>query len=139
MNSVGSQAVNLGILPAEVLLHICETAAPDERPAIYHISLVSYLDLPELLLLSRISWNLRTLATDPILHRERILVVAPSRVEHSLFARGIAGPIRPTVSDLVQRNVMRGLQIQRRWRMGAYLYSAQVSICSISEALHNIY
>jgi len=33
--------------------------------------------------------------------------------------------MRPTVSDLIQRNVMRGLQIERRWRMGAYLYSAQ--------------
>ena len=97
-------------------------------PATDPNSLVSYLDLPELLSLSRTSWNLRTLATDPILHRKRILVVAPSRVGHSLFAQGVAGPIRPTVPDLVQRNVLRGLQIERRWRMGAYLYSAQVGI-----------
>jgi hypothetical protein len=39
--------------------------------------------------------------------------------------------MRPTVPDLVQRNVMRGLQIERRWRMGAYLYSAQVRISGI--------
>jgi len=108
MSVVEKQAIELGALPAEVLLHI-----------------LSYLDLPELLSLSRTSWNLRPLAADPILHRNRILVVAPSRVEHSLFAQGVAGPMRPTVPDLVQRNVLRGLHIERRWRMGAYLYSAQ--------------
>lgn len=54
-----------------------------------------------------------------------MLVVAPSRLSHSLFGIGPEGlPLRPTVSDLIRRGVIKGLDIERRWRAGLYLYSA---------------
>ncbi|TDL21001.1 hypothetical protein BD410DRAFT_790380 [Rickenella mellea] len=93
-------------IPQEVLLHI-----------------FSYLDLPELASLSKISPFLAVLAADPVLHRTRLQVVAPSRVEHSLFARG--GSLRPDVADLLHWGVMKGLGIERRWRAGQYFYSPQ--------------
>ncbi|KAL5533731.1 hypothetical protein ACEPAG_191 [Sanghuangporus baumii] len=96
----------LETLPPEVILHI-----------------LSYLDLPELDALSRLSPVLKDLAQDPILHRRRILIVAPSRVQHALFAYG--GALRPTVPDLVVRNVLRGLGIERRYRMGLYFNSRE--------------
>ncbi|KAH9982792.1 hypothetical protein BGW80DRAFT_1161843, partial [Lactifluus volemus] len=41
---------------------------------------------------------------------------SPSRVSHSLFGIGPEGsPLRPTISDLVKRGVMKG---ERRWRAG---------------------
>jgi len=84
----------------------------------------SYLDLPDLACLSRLSPYLGRLASDPALHRIRILVVAPSRVSHSLFGLGPQGlAFRPTVGDLVHRGVMRGPGIERKWRMGLYFYS----------------
>lgn len=89
---------------------------------------VSYLDLPELACIGGISPQLARLVADPALHRIRILVVAPSRVSHALFALGPQGiALRPTVGDLVQRGVMRGPGIERKWRMGLYFYSALVS------------
>ncbi|KDQ63227.1 hypothetical protein JAAARDRAFT_188825 [Jaapia argillacea MUCL 33604] len=94
-------------LPQEILLHI-----------------FSYLDLPELHALAQISPFLTSLTADPVLHRQRILIVAPSRVGHSLFGQSPEGfALRPTVGDLVHRGVMRGLGIERRWRMGAYFYT----------------
>lgn len=86
---------------------------------------VSFLDLPDLAQLSTISLLFRKLASDPALHRLRVLVVAPSRIRHFLFARD--GNMRPTVGDLVRRGVMRGLGIERRWRNGLYFYSPQVT------------
>jgi hypothetical protein len=63
-----------------------------------------------------------------VLHKKRIQVVAPSRVQHSLFAEGPHGSkLRPTVLDLINRDVIRGLGIARRWRMGLYIYSNSVS------------
>ncbi|KAF5385070.1 hypothetical protein D9615_001256 [Tricholomella constricta] len=94
-------------IPPEVLLHI-----------------FSYLDLPDLAALAQASPILAALAADPILHRNRVRIVAPSRVKHSLFGsspHGIA--FRPTVGELIHRGVMRGFGIERRWRMGAYFYS----------------
>jgi len=68
--------------------------------------------------------SLSGLASDPVLHRNRVRIIAPSRVQHSLFGTSLHGIIlRPTVGDLVQRGVMRGLGIERRWRTGAYFYS----------------
>jgi len=88
------------------------------------LHIFSYLDLPDLACLSQISPYLGRLASDPALHRIRILVVAPSRVSHSLFAIGPQGvALRPTVGDLVHRGVMRGPGIERKWRMGLYFYS----------------
>ncbi|KAF8514756.1 hypothetical protein JB92DRAFT_2917714 [Gautieria morchelliformis] len=93
-------------MPPEVLLYI-----------------FSFLDLPDLAQLSTISPRLRNLASDKALHRLRVLVVAPSRIRHFLFAQG--GSLRPTVGDLVQRGVMRGLGMERRWRHGLYFSSPQ--------------
>jgi hypothetical protein len=88
---------------------------------------VSFLDLPDLAALAQVSPLLARLSSDPALHRIRILVVAPSRVSHSLFGQSPQGvPLRPTVGDLVLRGVMRGLGISRRWRAGAYFYSHHV-------------
>ncbi|KZT30880.1 hypothetical protein NEOLEDRAFT_1083387 [Neolentinus lepideus HHB14362 ss-1] len=94
-------------LPPEIILHI-----------------FSYLDLPELSALSKLSLGLASLAADPVLQRFRLLVVAPSRVQHALYgvsSQGIA--LRPTVGDLVHRGVIRGLGVERRWRLGMYIYS----------------
>lgn len=90
--------------------------------------IVSYLDLPDLACLSRLSLYFARVAADPALHRVRILVVAPSRVSHSLFAVDPQGVyFRPTVGDLVHRGVMRGPGIERKWRMGLYFYSTLAS------------
>ncbi|VDC01921.1 unnamed protein product [Peniophora sp. CBMAI 1063] len=94
-------------LPPETLLHI-----------------FSYLDLPELAALSAASSLFQALTADPLLHRTRLRVVAPSRVDHALFASDALGtPLRPTVLDLVQRGVFRGLNLDRVVRLGLYLYS----------------
>ncbi|KAI6135558.1 hypothetical protein F5141DRAFT_995598 [Pisolithus sp. B1] len=94
-------------LPQEILLHI-----------------FSFLDLPDLAALARAIRQLASLAADPVLHSTRLRVITPSRVDHSLFGRSPQGIfLRPTVQELVQRGVMRGLHIERRWRMGGYLYS----------------
>ncbi|KAG7099647.1 hypothetical protein E1B28_001473 [Marasmius oreades] len=94
-------------LPAEVVLHI-----------------FTYLDLPDLALLSKISPRLASIASDPALHKTRLRIIAPSRVQHSLFAQGPQGiTLRPTIPDLVRRGVVRGLGIERRWRDGSYFYS----------------
>ncbi|KAH7925169.1 hypothetical protein BV22DRAFT_1011691, partial [Leucogyrophana mollusca] len=85
---------------------------------------VSFLDIPDLACLSEASGFLAILAADPLLHQTRLRVVAPSRVAHSLFGQSPDGiPLRPTIGDLVHRGVMRGLQIERRWRMGGYFHS----------------
>lgn len=81
--------------------------------------------MPDLAQLSTVSPLFRKLASDKALHRLRVLVVAPSRIRHFLFAQG--GNLRPTVGDLVQRGVMRGLGLERRWRDGLYFYSPQVN------------
>jgi hypothetical protein len=97
-----------------------------QRALTYRV-LVSFLDVPELTTLASTSGYLATLAADPILQRTRLLVVAPSRLSHSLFGISPGGlPLRPTVSDLIRRNVLKGLDIERRWRAGLYLYSAPV-------------
>ncbi|KAF8921993.1 hypothetical protein CPB85DRAFT_1371837 [Mucidula mucida] len=70
------------------------------------LHIFSYLDLPDLASLSQLSPQFATLAADP----------APAGF-----------PLRPTIPDLVHRGVMRGLNLERRWRMGAYL-SSQPSI-----------
>lgn len=72
--------------------------------------------------------SLSAITTDPVLHIQRLRVVYPSRIEHSLFGTSPEGHgFRPSIGDLVQRGVMRGLNIERRWRLGAYLYSRDVS------------
>ncbi|KAH0591068.1 hypothetical protein H2248_001174 [Termitomyces sp. 'cryptogamus'] len=94
-------------IPAEVILYI-----------------FSFLDLPDLATLAQVSPVLASLASDPVLHRTRVKVIAPSRVKHALYGTGPQGvAFRPTVGDLVHRGVMRGLALERRWRMGAYFYS----------------
>jgi hypothetical protein len=91
---------------------------------------VSYLDLPDLDSLSIICPALSRLSADPILHRNRLRITTPLRIEHSLFAQGCHGTLlRPSVADLVRMNVIRGLSVERRWRLGNYLYSAQVRFC----------
>ncbi|KAG1783553.1 hypothetical protein EV702DRAFT_1054184 [Suillus placidus] len=105
MNSV--RIFNLLDLPQEIILHI-----------------LSFLDLPDLATLSKLHGYLALLAADPVLHLIRLRVVAPSRVGHSLFARSPHGTLlRPTMTDLVHRYVIRGHNIERRLRMGLYIYT----------------
>ncbi|EGN93105.1 hypothetical protein SERLA73DRAFT_189944 [Serpula lacrymans var. lacrymans S7.3] len=112
-------SIGLLDMPPETLLHI-----------------LSYLDIPDLACLSRTCSSLACLAVDPVLHSNRLRVVAPSRVSHLLFGRSPQGiPFRPTVGDLVQRYVLRGLNIERRWRMGSYLHSAH-SVKQYEMGLH---
>ncbi|KZV76959.1 hypothetical protein PENSPDRAFT_568804 [Peniophora sp. CONT] len=94
-------------LPPELLLYI-----------------FSYLDLPDLAALSAAALLFRVLAADPLLHRTRLRVVAPSRVSHALFASDAFGiPLRPTVLELAQRGVFQALNLDRVVRLGLYLYS----------------
>ncbi|KAL1740446.1 hypothetical protein HDZ31DRAFT_47487 [Schizophyllum fasciatum] len=99
--------VDLRDVPPEIILYI-----------------FSFLDIPDLATVARLSPLYAALAADPLLHRYRLLVVAPSRVGHSLFGEGpTGGTLRPTVPELVNRGVLRGLHIERRWRMGLYIGS----------------
>ncbi|KAF9454156.1 hypothetical protein P691DRAFT_770865 [Macrolepiota fuliginosa MF-IS2] len=94
-------------IPPEVLLFIC-----------------SYLDLPDLACLAQAVPSLDAITSDPILHLQRLRIVYPSRVNHSLFGTSPDGHgLRPSVGDLVHRGVIRGLNIERRWRTGLYFYS----------------
>ena len=90
---------------------------------------VSYLDIPDLTSLSRASPQLAPLTSDPILHRNRLRLTAPSRVAHSLFGTSPNGILfRPSVGELLQRGVMKGLGLERRWRTGGYFYSPRVCV-----------
>jgi hypothetical protein len=94
-------------LPPEVLLHI-----------------LSFLDIPDLDALSLVLPSLVPLTADPILHKQRLTIISPSRINHDLFGVSPAGhALRPTIADLCRRGVIKGLNIERRWRMGAYFYS----------------
>ena len=69
------------------------------------------------------------LTTDPVLHTYRLRIVSPSRVNHKLFGLSPQGhTLRPTLVDLVHRGVIKGLGIERRWRMGGYFYSLNVRL-----------
>ncbi|KAL0572919.1 hypothetical protein V5O48_009032 [Marasmius crinis-equi] len=96
----------------------------DGFPSEVVLRIFEYLDLPDLAALSKVSPRLAGIASDPALHKNRLKIVAPSRVKHSLF--NVQG-LRPTIPDLVRRGVVRGLGIERRWRDGLYLYT-QTSI-----------
>lgn len=77
--------------------------------------------------MAQLSPILADLAADPVLHQNRVRIVAPSRVKHSLFATSSQGiALRPTIKDLISRGVVRGFGIERRLRMGAYFYSRNV-------------
>jgi len=90
---------------------------------------VSYVDIPDLTSLSRASPQLAPLTSDPILHRNRLRLTAPSRVAHSLFGTSPNGTLlRPSVGELLQRGVMKGLGLERRWRTGGYFYSPRVCV-----------
>ncbi|KAF5368443.1 hypothetical protein D9758_002218 [Tetrapyrgos nigripes] len=96
----------------------------DEMPQEVILHVLSFLDLPDLASLSQVSSLLAQLASDPLLHKNRLRIVAPSRIQHSLFGQGPQGvALRPTIIDLVHRGVFKGLGIERRWRDGVYLYS----------------
>ncbi|KAJ3721755.1 hypothetical protein C8R42DRAFT_702824 [Lentinula raphanica] len=95
-----------------------------ELPVDIALLILSYLDIPELYALSQLSPYLAVLASDPVLHKNRLRIVAPSRVQHSLFGQGPQGiAFRPTIAELVHRGVMKGLSIERRWREGLYFHS----------------
>ena len=90
---------------------------------------VSYLDIPDLTALSRAFPQLAALTSDPILHRDRLRLTAPSRVAHSLFGTSPSGILlRPDVGELLQRGVMKGLGIERRWRTGGYFHGPRVCV-----------
>ena len=89
---------------------------------------VSFLDLPDLAVLAQVVPALMHLTTDPVLHTYRLRIVSPSRVNHKLFGVDPQGhALRPTLVDLVHRGVIKGLGIERRWRMGGYFYSLNAS------------
>jgi len=117
----GSGDSSLVNFPPEILLHI-----------------LSFLDLPDLAVLAQVVPALMHLTTDPVLHTYRLRIVSPSRVNHKLFGVGPQGQaLRPTLVDLVHRGVIKGLGIERRWRMGGYFYSLNSIIqyenmCSLS-------
>lgn len=90
------------------------------REVLYYI--LTFLDIPDLNNLSAISPVLREVASDAGLHRLRVHVTTPSRINHSLFSDD---NIRPTIPDLIQRGVMSGVSLHARWRFGLYLYSDQ--------------
>jgi hypothetical protein len=120
-------------IPPEIMLHICVSSLSLRlQLLILALFLVSYLDLPDLAAIVQVSPVLASLASDPVLHRNRLKVVAPSRLQHSLYGADQHGlAFRPTVGDLVHRGVMCGLDIERRWRLGLYFYSHNVShICT---------
>lgn len=124
--------------PPEIMLHI-RTFFNDTRNR-SKLSLimiaVSYLDLPELAIVAQVAPSLIPLTNDPVLHNHRLRIVYPSRVKHDLFGKSPAGqPFRPTMVDLVRRGVVKGLALERRFRMGAYVYSLNVSICYICDFL----
>ncbi|KAJ6520146.1 hypothetical protein C8R45DRAFT_1205170 [Mycena sanguinolenta] len=84
----------------------------------------SFLDLPDLAIMSKLSPVFAQLASDPALHNNRLRVVSPARIKHDLFGISPRGHVlRPSVGDLCQRGVIRGLAIERRWRAGTYFYS----------------
>jgi hypothetical protein len=88
---------------------------------------VSYLDIPDLTSISRAYPQLAPLTSDPILHRNRLRLTAPSRLAHSLFGTSPGGILlRPSVGELFQRGVMKGFGFERRWRAGGYFYSPRV-------------
>ncbi|KAF8640647.1 hypothetical protein AX17_000304 [Amanita inopinata Kibby_2008] len=93
--------------PPEVILHI-----------------FTYLDLPDLAAIAEALPSLASLTTDPVLHADRLKIVAPARLKHYLFSTNARGvPLRPSLGDLVHRGVIRGLNVEQRWRMGQYIYS----------------
>jgi len=105
--SNSSSGINLVNFPQEILLHI-----------------LSFLDLPDLAILAQVVPTLMHLTTDPVLHTYRLRIVSPSRVNHKLFGVSPQGhALRPTLVDLVHRGVIKGLGIERRWRMGGYFHS----------------
>ncbi|KAH9968650.1 hypothetical protein BC827DRAFT_1121126 [Russula dissimulans] len=110
----------LASMPPEILLYI---------------SKLLYADVSPLRTLASTCHYLASLFADSILQRTRLLVVAPSRLSHSLFGIGPEGsPLRPTVSDLIRRGVMKGFNIEQHWRAGLYLYSALARIPSCNVA-----
>lgn len=102
------------MIPAATLLNL---------PPEVLLGIFIYLDLPDLAQLSSISPLFNNIASDPALNRLRIFKVAPSRIDHFLCAE--RRTLRPTVADLVQRGIMRGFGLERRWKNGLYLYSPQ--------------
>ncbi|KAJ3994128.1 hypothetical protein F5050DRAFT_1776890 [Lentinula boryana] len=95
-----------------------------ELPTDIILLIFSYLDLPELSSLAQLSPFLAVLASDPVLHKNRLRIVVPSRIQHSLFGQGPQGiAFRPSIAELVHRGVIRGLSIERRWREGTYFHS----------------
>ncbi|KAF8727668.1 hypothetical protein AX14_007140 [Amanita brunnescens Koide BX004] len=98
---------SLLVLSQEIVLHI-----------------FSYLDLPDLAAVAEAVPSLAALTTDPILHSQRLSIVVPARLKHFLFSTNAHGvPLRPTIGDLAQRGVIRGLNVEQRWRMGQYIYT----------------
>jgi hypothetical protein len=119
---------NLLYLPQEIILYIRKSITNVILILILTVPiLVSFLDLPDLAALSKLNSYLALLVADPVLHLTRLRVVAPSRIDHSLFARSPQGILlRPTIFDLAHRNVIRGHNIERKLRMGLYIYTPHV-------------
>lgn len=121
-------------IPPEIILHICKYSW-FQCLLMLTVTTVSYLDLPDLAVLSQVMPTLNPLTSDPVLHKYRLSIVSPSRINHFLFGTTPQGhALRPTVGDLVQRGVIRGLGIERRWRMGSYFYSLNVRVLSLASS-----
>ncbi|KAH6714253.1 hypothetical protein BKA61DRAFT_735754 [Leptodontidium sp. MPI-SDFR-AT-0119] len=78
--ATSSSSPNLPTLPSELLLHI-----------------LSFLDIPDLLTLTRTSHPLRSLSLDPLLHIARLHRASIS-LSHSL-------PLRPSLADLMAHRI----------------------------------
>ena len=76
--------------------------------------------------------SLVPLTVDAVMHTHQLHIISLSCVNHNLFGKSLQGHVlRPTVIDLVRRGVMRGLDLERRWRVGTYFYSLSVCLLFI--------
>ncbi|KAE9398487.1 hypothetical protein BT96DRAFT_882966 [Gymnopus androsaceus JB14] len=108
----------------------------NEMPTDIILHIFSYLDLPDLASLAQASPFLAALASDPALNKNRLRIVAPCRIQHSLFGQGPQGiAFRPTIAELVHRGVIRGLSIERRWREGIHFLHSHRSIVQYETAM----
>jgi len=116
-------------LPHEILLRICEASyALLVLLLMPTLWTVDYLDLPELNNMHRVAPILGQLSGDSVLHHTRLYVTNPSRIDHGLFGAGKPGfLLRPTIGELVQRHIVRGLGLERRLRLGLPLFDLRVS------------
>ncbi|KAH8925027.1 hypothetical protein BT69DRAFT_1295951 [Atractiella rhizophila] len=82
------------------------------------MQVLSFLDIPDLHILSSASKHFYFLSRDIALHKRRITIVTPYILAHW-------APSRPTPLDIIRRGgPIKGLELERRWCIeGGYIYS----------------